>query len=202
MSEVAQARRTVHLWPDELASALAELRGGLTVIGRETPLTASRAEARVAIRQALTQTLAAFFNRPAATLALVSHPGRALQVIAPDAAPVQVSISHMAGFSVAAISSRGAVGVDVMAVEAALLPGWERVALDYLGPPAAAALQHTAPAELATAFAQAWVAWEARLKCLGLGLTEWTPGLALQLSACDVQALALPPGLSGALALR
>jgi 4'-phosphopantetheinyl transferase len=195
----------VHLWPDDLASALADLRGGLggvTVIGQSLPLTASRAEARAAIRQALTQTLAAFFKRPAAAFTLVSHSGRALQVIASGAAPVQVSISHMAGFSVAAISTRGSVGVDVMAVEAALLPGWEVVALDYLGPHAAAALHGAAPAALAHAFAQAWVAWEARLKCLGLGLTEWTPGLALRLSACDVQALALPPGLSGALALR
>ncbi len=202
MSEVAQACRVVHGWPADAAQALAELRGGLTVIGRETPLTASRAEAREAIRQALRETLAAFFNRPAAALTLLSHPGRAPQVIASGAASVQVSISHMAGFSVAAISTKGAVGVDVMAVEAALLPGWEVVALDYLGPHAAAALHGAAPAALAHAFAQAWVAWEARLKCLGLALTEWTPSLALQLGACDVQALALPPGLSGALALR
>ena len=204
MSEVATTRWALRVWPADAAQALAELRGGtgLTVIGRETPLTASRAEARVAIRQALTQTLAAFFKQPTTAVTLVSRPGQALRVMVPGAGPVQVSISHMAGFSLAAIRIGGAVGVDVMAAQAPLLPGWELVALDYLGPQAAAALHRTAPAEQATAFAQAWVAWEARLKCLGLGLTEWTPSLALRLSACDVHELALPPGLCGALARR
>ena len=209
---MSAARRAVHGCPDDvaLALALADLRreaggaagGGVTVIGQSLPLSASRAEARVAIRQALTQTLAAFFKQPSAAVTLVSRPGQALRVLVPGAAPVQISISHMAGFSLAAIRIGGMVGVDVMAVEAALLPGWELVALDYLGPKTAAVLQRTASAEQAAAFAQAWVDWEARLKCLGLGLTEWTPSLALQLSACEVQTLALPLGVCGALAWR
>jgi 4'-phosphopantetheinyl transferase len=203
VSELAQARRAVHLWPDELASALADLRGGLTVIGRPLPLSASRAEARATIRQALRETLAALVNQPVVSVTLTSRPGQAIQLQVPGSAPGFASISHMPGFSVAAIScGSGPVGVDVMAVDVPLLPGWALVARDYLGPHAAAALHRKALAEQATAFAQAWVAWEARLKCLGLGLVEWTPGLALRLSACDVQALALPPGLSGALALR
>ena len=212
LSEAATARRAVHVWPDDLASALADLsgetcglNGGLTVISRALPPSANRVEARAAIRQAVTQTLAAFFNQPVASVTLTTFPGQALRVTAPGAAPVFVSISHMAGLSVAAISTGGPVGVDVMAVEAVetpMPPDWELVALDYLGPPAAAALQHTAPAEQAQAFARAWVSWEARLKCLGLGLTEWTPSLALRLSVCDVQRLTLPPGCCGALARR
>ncbi|MGS0756526.1 hypothetical protein ACVBEH_18950 [Roseateles sp. GG27B] len=105
--EVSAARRAVHGCPDDVALALADLRreaggaagGGVTVIGQSLPLSASRAEARVAIRQALTQTLAAFFKQPSAAVTLVSRPGQALRVLVPGAAPVQISISHMAGFS-------------------------------------------------------------------------------------------------------
>ena len=208
MRESPSAGCALHVWPADAAQVLAELRSGtgVTVIGRALPPTASCTEARASIRKALKQTLAAFFGQPAAAVTLTSRPGQAIQVQvqmrmqAPGTAPVFVSISHMPGLSVAAISSSGAVGVDVMVVDAPLPPGWEWVALDYLGPQAAAALHRTAPAERATAFAQAWVSGEARLKCLGLGLTEWTPSLAMRLTACDVHWLALPPGICGAVA--
>ena len=195
--------QAVHPWPDGLAQALADLRGaGLTVLSVPMLPTAHRAEARSAIRHAVQHTLAAFLNCPATSVALLSRPGQATQVAAPNAGLVHLSISHTPGFSVAAISTRGAVGVDVMAVDTPNMPDWADVARDYLGPLAAKALQHVQPDDRPAAFARAWTVLEAGLKCLGLGLTEWTPGLATRLQACRITPLALTPDCCGALACQ
>lgn len=192
---------TVHAWPAGLPQALADLRGhtGLTVISVPTPLAASRPEARLAIRAAIQHTVAAFLNLPAVSITLLSSPGQPVQVLTPDGR-VHVAISHMPGLSVAAICTRGAVGVDVMAPSN--LPDWAQLAHDYLGPQATAALHHQPPSHRPTAFAQAWVGLEARLKCLGLGLTEWTPALEQRLDACGGWPLDLPQGRCGAVAGR
>ena len=198
-----EAPLAVHAWPDGLAQALADLRRtGMTVLSVPTPLTAHRTDARHAIRHAVQHTLAAFLDRPAASVAVLSRPGQAPQVAAPRAGPVHLSISHLPSFSVAAISLRGAVGVDVMAIDTQSLPDWADVARDYLGPLAAKALLQTPPHNHPAAFAHAWTTMEACLKCLGLGLTEWTPGLAARLQECTLTTLALPAGSCGVLAFQ
>ena len=198
-----ETRLAVHDWPDSLAQALADLRGvGMTVLSVPTPLTAHRTDARHAIRHAVQHMLAAFLDCPAASVVLPSRPGQAPQVVAPGAEHVHLSISHLPSLSVAAISLRGPVGVDVMAVDTQSLPDWADVAHDYLGPLAAKVLQHTPPHERSAAFANTWTALEARLKCLGLGLTEWTPGLAARLQGCTVISLTLPAGSCGVLAFQ
>lgn len=196
-----QAPLAVHTWPAGLPQALADLRGnaGLTVISVATPLTASRPEARQAIRHALQSTVAALLEQPLSSIALLSHPGQPVQLQAPGA-PLHVAISHMPGLSVAAICTRGAVGVDVMATPAQDLSDWAQIARDYLGPLAEKVLHQQSGAQRPTAFTQAWVRLEARLKCLGLGLTEWTPTLAMRLARVDTAALALAPPSVGAVA--
>lgn len=193
--------RTVHARPDGLALALADLHGpaGLTVIAVATPLTASRAEARQTLRHALQHTLAAFLNQPVSAITLLSSPGQPVRVQA-IGKPVHVALSHMPGLSVAAISRRGVVGVDVMDSPPQELPDWASVARDYLGPHITAALCQQPPTERPAAFAQAWVRLEARLKCSGLALTEWTPALDRQLAGCPTAALALLPSGVGAVA--
>ncbi|MBC7548525.1 MAG: hypothetical protein H7224_07760, partial [Polaromonas sp.] len=117
----------VHAWPKRLPQALADLRGaqGLAVIGVATALTASRTQARHAIRHALQNTVAAFLDQPLAFITLLSSPGSPVRVqMQAPGPPVYVAISHMPGMSVAAIHARGAVGVDVMAVSTQSLPDW------------------------------------------------------------------------------
>ena len=194
----------VHPWPSGLLQALADLNSdiGLTVISVPTPLTASRPEARLAIRHALQSTVAAWLNLPVAAVTVLSRPGQPVQVLARGASPY-TTISHTAGLSVAALCTHRAVGVDVMAADAQTLPpDWAAVARDYLGPGVAQSLHHETPAQRPAAFAQAWVSLEARLKCLGLGLTEWTPALAVRLSECQLVALNGLPGVCGAVALE
>ena len=191
----------VHAWPQSLPHALADLCGhaGLAVIRVDIPLTANRPDARLAIRHALQSTVAALLDQPLSSITLLSSPGQPVQLLAPGA-NLHVAISHMPGLSIAAICSHGSVGVDVMATPTQDLPNWAQVARDYLGPHVTASLHQQPTAHRPLAFAQDWVALEARLKCLGLGLTEWTPVLGEQMAACGVWPLDLPVGACGALA--
>ena len=157
-----------------------------------------RPAARAAIRSALQAALADFCGAPPAQVRVHTAPGRAPHALV-GAARVGLSISHDEGLSVAAIRMQGAVGVDVMRIVDA--PDSTAVARDYLGPDAARALAALPAPARAAAFARAWSAHEARLKCLGLALAEWNPALAAALATCSVRMLALPPGYAGALAL-
>ena len=195
----------VHAWPQRLQLAVDELRSerAWTVISVPTPATTNRTLARGLIRAALRETLAAFLDQPAASITLVARPGQAIWVDSP-LARLQVSVSHLPGLSVAAIGRGAALGVDVMDIAqgAQEMPDWARVALDYLGPTVASALQRLPPLQRPAAFAQAWTRFEACLKCLGCGLTEWTPVLQQQLATCRVMPLALPDNLRGAIAIN
>jgi 4'-phosphopantetheinyl transferase len=182
----------VQPWPRPLAG----WDDGLVMIGVATPAGTARAEQRARIRQAVREALAQLLDVGVGALALEASPGTAPRVLVGGVlSAVGLSISHAGGMSVAALRRDGRVGVDLMEVEE--IPDWARVALDYLGMAAACRLASMAPPERTLAFAQAWTAREASLKLFGLPLDEWTP-LALD---CTVTALALPPGLSGALAL-
>jgi 4'-phosphopantetheinyl transferase len=113
-----------------------------------------------------------------------------------------LAISHDGALSVAAISLRGAVGIDVTQIaEPAAFPDWEPVARDYLGPEAAAALAALPPEGRPAAFARAWSEREARLKYLGRELVEWSADGDRELAACRCLALSLPDGYAGVLAL-
>ena len=198
----------VHAWPQDLALALQELRSAraMTVIRVATPSTENRPLARSLVRSALRETLGAWLDRPAASFDLVSPPGKAVWVAS---SPVQLhlSVSHSPGWSVAAICRDVGVGVgvgvDMMRLDAGPEKGADgmRLANDYLGPQVTARLQGTAPEIFPSAFAQAWTGFEAALKCLGLGLTEWSPELGQRLAGCRVAALDLPAHCCGSVAL-
>ena len=197
----APALVAVHAWPQQRALAVRALGAGLAVIGIATPAPHDRQRARLLVRCALRQLLGHFLGRPAASLALVSQPGQGIALDLPGT-QLRLSISHMPGLSVAAVSCRSAVGVDVMAVSglAGDLPDWSQVTLDYLGPVQAALLHRTPPAGRPAAFARAWTGFEASLKCSRLELTEWTPALAHLLASCQMMALSLPEGCCGTVA--
>lgn len=193
----------VHVWPGQVHLALAELRSAqaLTVLGIAAPDSPLRQMARAQLRGALCDTLGRLLQRPAASIPLRSQPGLPLLLDLPDTR-ISLSLSHAEGLSVAALHMDGPVGVDVMRVLPDALPDWAAVARDYLGPPTCDQLAAVAPAQRAWAFAQAWTRWEAGLKCLGLALTEWTPGLAQRLALCRITPLALPAPYCGALATQ
>jgi 4'-phosphopantetheinyl transferase len=161
-----------------------------------------RGAARALVRGALREALGQMAGLAPDAIVIQSTPGCAPAVSYPGRhgpAP-GISISHDEPLSLAAINLRGPVGVDLMRVQD--IPDWRAVAHDYLGPHATALLDSTLAAERAAAFARAWSAHEARLKCQGLQLTEWTPALAARLDGCHCRELVLPAGIKGAVAWR
>lgn len=182
----------VRAWPEGLALALQDLRSlaGVTVIGVATPVSADRTTARTQVRSVLRETLAQLLDQPAASITWVSRPGQAIAVES-SPVPLGLSISHAPGLSVVAIGRGAALGVDLMRMEHGVddAPDWPRVAADYLGPAVAAALHKRPASQRQTTFIQAWTRHEAGLKCLGLGLTEWSPALGQQLATCRVLTL-------------
>lgn len=197
----------VHRWPQQAADALLALQSdaACVVIAVVTPDTENRSLARASIRAALRELLAAHWKQPVASIQLSGRSGEALALLSP-AHRVGMSISHAPGCSVAAVHLRNAVGIDVVRVNTNGVGAegtpfdWDQVAHDYLGPAAHHRLQRIAPSARAFAFAQAWSQLEAGLKCLGQGLTEWTPAQGQALDRCTVMALNLPPALRGTLA--
>lgn len=164
-----------------------------------------REAARRAIREAIAAELLQLSGLPPQQIFLHTLRGKVpwAELHFPDGPRrAWLAISHDGALSVAAISLRGAVGIDVTEVaDAASFPDWEPVARDYLGPDAAAALAALAPDARAQAFARAWSEREARLKYLGRELVEWSADGDRALAACHCLPLALPKGYAGVLAL-
>lgn len=195
----------VHAWPQDQWLAVQALRSAqaVAVIRIATPATENRQIARSRVRCALRETLAVLLGQPAASIVLTSPPGGAIYADS-SVCQLSLSISHSPGMSVAAICQGAAIGIDVMQIEA-ITPGypeWMRLAGDYLGPQVAAKLQRAPSAAFPNVFAQAWTDFEAALKCLGMGLTEWSPELAGRLASCRVLALDLPANYCGSVATR
>jgi len=184
---------------DAGGSGIAEPRG-LALLGVRGQ--SAREAARLRIRAALTTALAAYFSIDANRIVLHSSQGVApWAVVTLDAGDqrVALSISHDGDISVAAYSFSGSVGIDVMSIVP--VPDWESVARDYLGKHTARKLAARPDSERDAAFAHAWSEHEARLKCLGLQLSEWCDERAVALQACRCFPLALPEGFVGYVAL-
>ncbi len=114
----------------------------------------------------------------------------------------RASISHEDGFSLLAWCDRGCVGIDVVGprgLAAASPEELERITRLYLGadPPPTAVSTNSAQANR-QCFAMAWACHEAKLKCLGLALDEYTSALQIQLADCRTARVALPPSVARA----
>ncbi|GGC58168.1 4'-phosphopantetheinyl transferase family protein [Undibacterium terreum] len=185
------------------AAAAALKQHGLVVVSAETAISdapgtskhAERQAARQTIRQSLAEILALSCQLDLHQVQFFSSPGQALRADIPGYR-FGLSLSHEPGLSLAAICATGAVGVDIMRVDESL--DWEPVAQLYLGAEAAENLGRQPASRQAHAFAQAWTAHEAGLKCLGLAITEWSADLSRALAQCQPTSLLLPDGYVGA----
>ena len=173
----------------------------------------ARTHARATARGALARLLADALGLRAGAIALDNQRGRppralaadrahrADPALAPRLAALGLSISHASAGSLIAWRQGGPVGVDLQA-----LPDWPRTELlrlarDYLGNAVAQSLATQAEgAPLRRAFAAAWAAHEAQLKCLGEPLAEWSAGLAARLAGGVVVPLSLAMGEENAAA--
>ncbi|NEX59528.1 4'-phosphopantetheinyl transferase family protein [Noviherbaspirillum galbum] len=166
------------------------------------PPTTLRAEPRRLLRDAVRRFLGGVLHCAPDAVPLVSQPGEAPRVSLPDRR-IFLSFSHEPGLSLAALHAGGPVGVDLMDLaQAASLEDWQALASDYLGPRALAAIRHRNPPSRPKAFALAWTSQEARLKCSGLPLEEWSEALEARLAGCECIELELPAGYAGILAYQ
>lgn len=156
----------VHPWPGPAPAP----QDGLFVLFLRTD--ARRDAARVQVRLAAREALAAALHRPLGDIGIDSLSDSPPRItLAGDACAIGCSFAHEDGYALAAINLHGAIGVDLMRVQD--IPDWQAVARDYLGPAASAALQAIANDERPHAFAQAWTRREAALKRSGQALGEW-----------------------------
>ena len=169
---------------------------GLHVVSILHEQSQTRSGARAQIRLALREMVAGALKLDVARVAIEAVAGSAPRLLVDGAPfPAGISLAHDGWISVAACYEHGAVGVDVMQVQATA--DWYNVARDYLGPQALDVLVCARESGRALAFAQAWTAREAHLKCLGLALSEWTalPNVA------RVEEIAVPAGYVAMVAL-
>ena len=87
--------------------------------------------------------------------------------------PLSLSVSRAGRHAVVGLCAGARLGLDLVLVEA--VPDGTQVARHFLGPAATLSLAQALPAQRDHVFARAWAEMEARSKCLGLGLEEWSP---------------------------
>jgi 4'-phosphopantetheinyl transferase len=107
---------------------------------------------------------------------------------------LEFNLSHSGELALIAVSQTRPVGVDVEK----LVPGRDFLALAKraFGPDDAAKVHQTPPEERAVIFYRLWVRHEARLKCLGTGLSG-----SAAATPVEVQALDVGPGYAAAVAV-
>jgi 4'-phosphopantetheinyl transferase len=167
----------------------------------------TRGAARRLARQALAEALAQALACEPRHIQITDQRGQAPRALWHAQAPrdarraallaaTGLSISHAPGCSLIAWHADGAVGVDLQPTDAANalpLEEMQRIAALYLGPEVCRALHADGP----TVFSDRWAAHEARLKCLGVALQEWSPALQARMQACATRALRRPDTLAG-----
>ena len=87
--------------------------------------------------------------------------------------PLSLSVSRAGRHAAVGLCAGARLGLDLVLVEP--VPDGTQVARHFLGPVATQSLARALPAQRDCAFARAWAEMEARSKCLGLGLEEWSP---------------------------
>lgn len=116
-------------------------------------------------------------------------PGQAPRVDTPwQGLSLSISLSYAGGVALIGLCPGARIGVDL--VEIVPIPDWDRVARLYLGPDAALRLAKMNRADSEKNFVLAWAEMEARSKCLGQGLQEWSPVRQQRLYSPLIQAAA------------
>jgi 4'-phosphopantetheinyl transferase len=163
------AAKPVTWWP----GALAPSADGVHVIGMRG--SGEREAARTQVRVALREAIGQLYGFSSADIMIQFSPGVPPSLSfprSPSTRPPGISISHDGPISLAAINLHGPVGIDLMQVQD--IDDWRALARDYLGAGTLSELQAAAAAQRAGVLARAWTEHEARLKCHGRQLAEWT----------------------------
>jgi 4'-phosphopantetheinyl transferase len=175
----------VDVWVVELTPSSSD-EAALPQADRERARSFLRPEAAElwrASRLALRQALSGYLGKAAAEIEIV--PGEHGK---PRLARggLEFNLSHSGELALVAVSPTRPVGVDVEKME----PGRDFLALAEraLGAGDTAAVRAAGPGERVAVFYRRWVRHEARLKCLGVGLTGSAPELPVEVRDLEVAA--------------
>ena len=153
---------------------------------------------REAARAHLRALLGAYLGMRPDDVPLHLAPGQAPRVDSPwRGLSLSISLSYAGGVALIGLCPGARIGVDL--VEIVPMPDWDRVARLYLGPDAARRLANMNRADSENNFVLAWAEMEARSKCLGQGLQEWSPARQQRLYSPSIQAVTfeLPASRTG-----
>jgi 4'-phosphopantetheinyl transferase len=145
-----------------------------------------RAVARHHLRSVVCDFLCDAFQVPISAIEIRSIPGDAPSAFIKDK-KLAISMSYDGDYAIAALHLHRHIGIDL----AVSLPDfdWRSVAALYLGTDLALAIEQLSaqenPQHQASIFLSYWLRHEAKLKCCGLALQEWTQALEDQLEACQ-----------------
>lgn len=171
------------------------------------PLQANRDAARSQVHLNLPTMLGEILHIPPAQITLQHPRGQPISVQLPVALqchPPGVSISYEQNLALVALYLNGAVGADIVCLPQQPIAEnpahWWQMANDYLPPDSCQAWQQQhgtrlndwSTPQFADWLAQQWATHEAKLKCRGIALQEWTAPLHAQLQRLDCFALTLP----------
>jgi len=146
---------------------------------------------RTAAHSALRQVLAGYLGQPPSAIEIELGENGKPRL---PGGELQFNLSHSGGLALVAISKDRPVGVDVERVEPAR--DFLALAKRALNEEDFAAVRAAAAGDRSAVFYAAWVRHEARLKCLGVGLTGPTPD-----SPVAVQQVDAGPGYAAAVAV-
>lgn len=192
MQLVTLSSDDVHVWVVPL-DEVAVVTEGLSPPERERAgsfLRPEVAERWAASRWALRRVLAGYLDQEPAEIEIVVGENGKPRLAGGE---LEFNLSHSGDLALVAVSGERPVGIDVERVEPArdLLALAERT----LGEEEVAQVRAAAPAERPAVFYRAWVRHEARLKCLGAGLTGPAPDEPVAVQDLDVD-----PGYAAAVA--
>lgn len=136
--------------------------------------TSAQGHPRAGARRLLREILADYLELPRDEVPLRLETGQAPQLGAAwRGLGLSLSLSYAGRIALIGLCAGVRIGVDITPILP--LPDALPVARLYFGPAGEAALAALPPAQRAEAFARAWAELEARAKCLGRGLQEWSP---------------------------
>ncbi|MCU6435210.1 4'-phosphopantetheinyl transferase superfamily protein [Undibacterium sp. Jales W-56] len=200
-AEATQSVSVFHL-PDHLSGAISALQlQRQVVISVSTGMTQDRTLARQQIRAALIDLIGQCYQLEPSQIEIATSPGMAPRLLFSEH-EAALSISHDAGLSLAAIYLDAGVGVDLMRIETGSIASidWRDIAQLYLGPSRHQMIASQAVQQQLPCFAQEWTALEARCKCAGIALTEWSAAIDVKLKPIRTYRLDLPENYRGSIA--
>ncbi|MFZ6844996.1 4'-phosphopantetheinyl transferase family protein [Undibacterium sp. RuTC16W] len=192
--------------PEHLDDASAALRlHRYVVIAVSTDSTQDRTKARQQIRSAIITLIQRCYQIDVRDIEIATSSGTAPRLLFSDH-EAALSISHEAGLSLAAICLDSSVGIDLLHTKNLAKESfeWQDIARIYLDPDRHQMIRSLTPEQQLLSFAQEWTMLEARYKCAGMALSEWSDTVAAgrhtQLQVMPAYQLDLPENYCGSIA--